>query len=64
MDQLKRQKWILVSYCHMCKNVEESVNHLLIHCGKAESATTLLVFLIWHLVGSSFFSERIVNGLS
>ena len=35
MDQLKRRGWVLVSYCCMCKNADESIDHLLIHCGIA-----------------------------
>jgi hypothetical protein len=32
MDNLKKKHVILVNRCCMCKQNEESVNHLLIHC--------------------------------
>ena len=33
MDQLKRRGWVLAGFCYMCKDVDELVEHLLIHCG-------------------------------
>ena len=35
LDQLKRRGWVLVGLCCMCKDADESVDHLLIHCGIA-----------------------------
>ena len=46
MDQLKRREWVLAGFCCMCKDVDESVDHLLIHCGVAR---------LWHFL-FSFFS--------
>jgi hypothetical protein len=31
-DNLKRKGFVLASWCCMCKNTEETVDHLLIHC--------------------------------
>lgn len=35
IDQLKRRGWVLAGFCCMCKDADESVDHLLIHCGIA-----------------------------
>ena len=45
-DQLWMRGWFLVGYCCMCKDAEESVDYLLIHCGKAIG--------LWHFLFSLF----------
>ena len=35
MEQLKRRGWVLTGFCCMYKDVDESVDYLLIHCGVA-----------------------------
>ena len=54
IDQLKRRGWVLAGFCCMCKDADESVEHLLIHCGIARELT-LSLLLLWHFVGSFFF---------
>jgi hypothetical protein len=34
-DNLKRRGMVLAGWCCMCKNADESVDHLLLHCGAA-----------------------------
>uniref|UniRef100_A0A2N9FRJ8 Reverse transcriptase domain-containing protein n=1 Tax=Fagus sylvatica TaxID=28930 RepID=A0A2N9FRJ8_FAGSY len=34
-DNLKQRGLVLAGWCCMCKNADESVNHLLLHCGVA-----------------------------
>ena len=35
LDQLQRRGWKLVNRCALCKEEVESIDHILLHCGKA-----------------------------
>lgn len=62
MNQLQRRDWFLESYCCMCKKVEESIDFLLIHCGKARTLWHFQ-FSLFGILWVSLFSERLVNVL-
>ena len=34
VDMLMRRSWSMVNRCNLCKENEESADHILIHCGK------------------------------
>ena len=40
IDQLKKRGWVLAGFRCTCKDADESVEHLLIHCGQLESYDT------------------------
>ena len=46
MDQLKKRRFQLASRCPLCQKVEESINHLLIHCSSIWGLWTSLISLI------------------
>ena len=46
LDKLKRRGWCLPSRCCLCKDEEDSANHILLHCPKAT--------LLWHLILALF----------
>ena len=43
VDMLIRRSWSMVNRCNLCKENEESANHILIHCGKIRELWTLLL---------------------
>ncbi|KAJ9677624.1 hypothetical protein PVL29_022550 [Vitis rotundifolia] len=43
IDMLMRRGWSMVNRCILCKEDEESANHILIHCGKTRELWTLLL---------------------
>uniref|UniRef100_A0A5B7BNT2 Reverse transcriptase zinc-binding domain-containing protein n=1 Tax=Davidia involucrata TaxID=16924 RepID=A0A5B7BNT2_DAVIN len=45
MSNLQRRGFKLASRCPMCKMEEETVNHLLIHCGVASDLWSLILSL-------------------
>ncbi|RVW56571.1 hypothetical protein CK203_086726 [Vitis vinifera] len=46
VDMLMRRGWSMANRCNLCKENEETVNHILIHCGKTRD--------LWNLLFSSF----------
>ena len=46
IDHLKSIEWTMPNRCYMCKNEEESIDHLLLHCPK--------VSILWQPVFSLF----------
>ena len=46
VDMLMRRGWSMVNRCNLCKENEESADHILIHCGKTRE--------LWTVVLSSF----------
>ena len=60
LDQLKRRGMILVNRCFMCEEDEENIDHLLIHCKRAQ--------MLWNLLLSIFgiswvFSQSVLHTL-
>ncbi|RVW16657.1 hypothetical protein CK203_080892 [Vitis vinifera] len=58
IDMLMRRGWSMVNRCNLCKENEESTDHILIHCGKTRE--------LWSLLLSSFgvvwvFSDSVTN---
>ena len=53
LDQLKRRGWTLPNKCYLCKCVEETTNHLLLHCSKAR--------MVWHLILGLFGVEWVMH---
>ena len=43
VDMLMRRGWSMVNRCILCKENEESADHILIHCGKTRELWTLLL---------------------
>ncbi|KAJ9700572.1 hypothetical protein PVL29_006059 [Vitis rotundifolia] len=41
-----RRGWSMVNRCILCKENEESADHILIHCGKARELWTLLLYML------------------
>ena len=35
LDQLKKRGWRILNRCYLCKEEEETSDHILIHCSKA-----------------------------
>ena len=46
IDMLMRRGWSMANRCNLCKENEETANHILIHCGKTRD--------LWNLLFSSF----------
>ena len=46
LDQLKKRGWKLPKRCYMCKEEEETSDHILLHCPKA--------LILWQLVFALF----------
>ncbi|RVW25082.1 Syntaxin-22 [Vitis vinifera] len=46
IDMLMRKGWFMANRCNLCKENEETANHILIHCGKTRD--------LWNLLFSSF----------
>ncbi|RVW34126.1 hypothetical protein CK203_084378 [Vitis vinifera] len=46
IDMLMRRGWSMANRCNLCKENEETVNHILIHCDKTRD--------LWNLLFSSF----------
>ncbi|RVX13715.1 Actin-related protein 5 [Vitis vinifera] len=46
IDMLMRRGWSIANRCNLCKENEETANHILIHCGKTRD--------LWNLLFSSF----------
>ena len=42
LDQLKKRGWRIPNRCYLCKEEEETSDHILIHCSKAH--------LLWQLI--------------
>ena len=60
LDQLKRRGMILVNRCFMCREEEENIDHLLIHCKSAK--------MLWNLFLSIFgtswvFPQTVIHTL-
>ena len=51
VDMLMRRGWSIVNRCILCKENEESADHILIHCGKTRE--------LWTVVLSSFGVVRV-----
>ena len=46
LDQLKRRGIPLANKCFLCEHVEETIDHLLIHCSRAKMLWDLLLSII------------------
>ena len=46
LDQLQTRGWSLANRCFLCHSHEESIDHILLHCGKA--------WVLWKLLFSLF----------
>ena len=46
LDQLQKRGWSLINRCFFCKEEEESINHIFLHC--------FLVKFLWQLVFDLF----------
>ena len=57
MGNLKRRGWTLVDRCFMCKDEEESIEHIVFHCPKARILWQL-VFLLFGTAWMLSFSAR------
>ena len=44
IDMLMKRGWSMVNRCNLCKDNEESADHILIHCGRTRELWTLLLF--------------------
>ena len=50
VDMLIKRGWSLVNRCSLCKDREESANHILIHCDRRRQLWTMLLTtfgLVW-----------------
>ena len=68
VDMLMKRGWSMVNRCSLCKDNEESADHILIHCGKTRELWTLLLSsfsLLWVFPASvrNLFLEWKVKGL-
>ena len=55
VDMLMRRGWSMVYKCNLCKENEESADHILIHCGKTRELWTSLLSsfgVMWVFPGS------------
>ena len=55
VDTLMKRGWSMVNRCSICKDSEESIDHVLIHCGKTREFWTLLLTtfgLVWVFLAS------------
>ena len=43
----------------MCKDADESINHLLTHRGNSLRVITLYLLLLWHFVGCRWEKEKV-----
>ena len=43
LDQLKHWRRVLANRCYLCKEDEETIGHLLVHCQKANALEYLFV---------------------
>ena len=46
LDQLKRRGIPLANKCFLCEHVEETIDHLLVHCSRAKMLWDLLLSII------------------
>ena len=45
LDELQRRGWTLANKCFLCDIYEESIDHILLHCGKTKVLRQLLFSL-------------------
>ena len=68
VDMLMKRGWSMVNRCSLCKDNEESMDHILIHCGKTKELWTLLLSsfgMVWVFPASvrNLLMEWKVQGL-
>ena len=53
LDQLKKRGWRIPNRCYLCKEEEETCDHILIHCLKAR--------LLWNLIFALFGIQWVLS---
>ena len=53
LDQLKKRGWRIPNRCYLCKEEEETSDHILIHCSKAR--------LLWQLIFALFGIQWVLS---
>ncbi|RVW53791.1 hypothetical protein CK203_101404 [Vitis vinifera] len=60
IDMLMRRGWSMANRCNLCKENEETANHILIHCVR-QGILELIVFFVWGGVGAPGFREKFAS---